>query len=414
MMKKLLDGLFRFALITIFMLTYILEPMSVVALDTNETLGDLKRDLADLKAKKQQQDNEKKKTESEIQANKNAIYKANQEIEEAGRQIEVAETEIKNSETRIEELTLETEKLLAFTQMMQNDNAYLEYLSGSASITELIMRLRAVEQITDYNKENLETLEELIKKNEQLKIDLAKKQEQNEQKKIEYQEAIDSLGSNLADIAEVTEDINSEIKSKQELIDTYTKMGCNDEQTLASCARVIESKTWLKPFEKGKITSAWGYRVHPVSGRWQFHNGIDIAVGEGTTIYSATNGQVVAITDSSCGGRKLYITSRVNGQKYTVYYYHLWEIKVKVGDVVTQQTPIATVGGGSRSKAWARANGFHVDTCTTGAHLHYGVATGWYLTDPGYGYSALVSNNIKPPGYPSVGSYFYSRTQYFT
>jgi len=193
----------------------------------------------------------------------------------------------------------------------------------------------------------------------------------------------------------------------------YTKMGCDDNQSLSSCAKVVESKTWLKPFEKGRISSAWGYRVHPVSGSWQFHNGIDIAMGEGTPIYSTTNGRVVAITDSSCGGRKLYITSTVAGKKYTVYYYHLWEIYVKVGDVVTNQMTIGTVGGGSKSKAWARANGYYVDTCTTGGHLHYGVATGWYLTDY-QTYSGIVSNNINPPGYPSVGNYFYSRTQFYT
>ena len=413
-MKKVLDFFIKMTLIVILISIYILEPMAVQAYSTNDTLGDLKKDLAELKAKKQQQDNEKKQTEAEIQAKKDAIYKANQEIEEAARQIEVAEIEIKTSQEKIDELTIETEKLLAFMQMMQGENAYLEYVSGSSSITELIMRLRAVEQITDYNKDNLETLKDLIEKNEQLKIDLAKKQEENEKKKIDYQNRIDSLGDNLASIAEVTEDINSEIKSKQELVNTYTKMGCTDEQTLSSCAKVIESTTWLKPFTKGKITSAWGYRTHPVSGKWQFHNGIDIAVAEGTTIYSSTNGQVVAITDSSCGGRKLYITSLVGGKKYTVYYYHLWEINVKVGDVVTQQTAIATVGGGSKSKAWARSNGYYVDTCTTGGHLHYGVATGWYLTDKNYGYSALVANNINPPGYPKVGSYFYSRTQYFT
>lgn len=412
-MKKVIDCFFRSILILIFVSTYILEPMSVNAAKAN-TLGELKKELASLKAQKQQQDSAKKKTEAEIQANKDAIYKANLAIEQANDDIEKAEEEIKASEVKIEELTLETEKLLAFMQMMQGENAYLEYVSGSSSITELIMRLRAIEQITDYNKNNLEELNGLIKTNEQLKIDLANKQVELENKKVEYQNSIDSLGDNLASIAEVTEDLESEIKSKEELINTYTKMGCKDDQSLSSCARVIESNTWLKPFDKGKITSAWGYRIHPVSGAYQFHNGIDIAVAEGTKIYSTTNGQVVAITSSNCGGRKLYITSIVAGKKYTVYYYHLWEIYVKVGDVVTQQTNIATVGGGAKSKAWARANGYAVDTCTTGAHLHYGVATGWYLTDSGYGYSKLISNNINPPGYPKVGNYFYSRTQYYT
>jgi len=403
--------LFAFSLLIIFGISFITKPLIVNA--GSETLRDLKNDLKELESKKRAQDNEKAQTEAEIKAKKDAIYKANQEIEEANRQIEAAEIEIKSSEKKIEELTTETENLLAFMQMMQGENAYVEYISGSSSMTELIMRLRAVEQITDYNKDNLETLSELIEKNKQLKIDLAKKQEENELKKIEYQNAIDKLGNNLSDIAEVTHTIEEDIKALKESIEMYTEMGCDLDQTLSSCAKVIDSKTWLKPFNKGRVSSAWGYRVHPVSGSYQFHNGIDIAMGEGTSIYSTTNGRVVAITDSSCGGRKLYITSTVAGKKYTVYYYHLWEIYVKVGDTVTNQSVIGTVGGGSQSKAWARKNGYYVDTCTTGGHLHYGVATGWYLTDY-QTYSGIVSNNINPPGYPSVGNYFYSRTQYYT
>jgi len=146
----------KLVFILIIVLSFVSSPLIVNA--SSQTLGELKQDLKNLEAKKRAQDNEKAQTEAEIQAKKDAIYKANLEIEEANRQIEAAEIEIKSSEVKIEELTLETEKLLAFMQMMQGENAYLEYVSGSSSITELIMRLRAVEQITDYNKNNLEEL----------------------------------------------------------------------------------------------------------------------------------------------------------------------------------------------------------------------------------------------------------------
>ena len=413
MMKKVFDLIFRIVLIFIFVSIYVLEPMKVKAFNSNDTLGDLKRDLAALKAKKQQQENEKHQTEAEIQAKKDAIYKANQEIAQAEEDIEQAEAEIKASEEKIEELTAETENLLAFMQMMQGENAYLEYVTGSSSITELIMRLKAVEQITDYNTENLESLKALIEQNKQLKKDLIKKQEENEQKKVEYQNTINSLGENLKEIAEITIDIDSEIKILEESVATYTMMGCHDEQSLASCAKVVESKTWLKPVAKARVSSDWGMRYHPTKKIWTMHNGIDIAIGEGTKLYSATNGRVVAVSNSnSCGGRQLYITSTVAGKKYTVYYFHLLDIYVKVGDVVTDQTLIASSGGGSRAKANARANGWKVDTCSTGGHLHFGVATGWYTVDYKY-YSGIVANNINPPGYPKAGNYFYSRTQFF-
>ena len=99
----------------------------------------------------------------------------------------------------------------------------------------------------------------------------------------------------------------------------------------------------------------------------------------------------------------LYINVVVGGQKYTTYYYHLLKVNVKVGDVVTQNTVIGTVGGYSTSTAHG---GY--DTCTTGAHLHFGVAKGFFT-------STLIRNNvITPPGFPnSTGYKFSSRTDYY-
>ena len=79
-------------------------------------------------------------------------------------------------------------------------------------------------------------------------------------------------------------------------------------------------------------------------------------------------------------------------------------INVKVGDIVNQNTVIGTVGGYSTSTSHG---GY--DACTTGAHLHYGVATGWFN-----GRNIPTSTVITPPGFNnSVGYRFYSRTDYY-
>ena len=94
----------------------------------------------------------------------------------------------------------------------------------------------------------------------------------------------------------------------------------------------------------------------------------------GTPIYAPANGIVTATSyHNSCGGNVIYIRHTVGGQKYTTEYAHLTAIKVKVGQRVTPSTVIGTVGG-DRST-------FYYDSCTTGTHLHYAVAYGWYLID---------------------------------
>jgi murein DD-endopeptidase MepM/ murein hydrolase activator NlpD len=99
----------------------------------------------------------------------------------------------------------------------------------------------------------------------------------------------------------------------------------------------------------------------------------------------------------------LYINVNVGGVKYTTYYYHLLTVNVKVGDVVTQNTVIGTVGGYSTSTTHG---GY--DSCTTGAHLHFGVAKGYYSG------SINRANVITPPGFPNAKGYrFTSRTDYY-
>ena len=90
--------------------------------------------------------------------------------------------------------------------------------------------------------------------------------------------------------------------------------------------------------------------------------------------------------------------------KYTTYYLHLLKYNVKVGDIVTQNTVIGYVGGYSTSKAHGGYDG-----CTTGAHLHYGVQSGWYS-----GYVKTANVLIPPPGMKnSVGWRFNSRTDLY-
>ena len=81
---------------------------------------------------------------------------------------------------------------------------------------------------------------------------------------------------------------------------------------------------------------------------------------------------------------------------------HLLTINVSVGDKVTNQTIVGTVGGG-KGTPW--------DSCSTGAHLHFGLGTGWYGTTY-TSYAKWVANLVDPKNYlklPDYGKYFYSR-----
>jgi len=395
---------FSILLVILLVATFVTGPINVKA-KAAETLGDLRDELAALQKEKKDNESKKKNTQTEINNKSAAVKKANDDILKAENDIEAAKIKITESETEIEKISAETEELLRFMQVMNGENAYLEYITGASSMTEMIMRLKAVDQITTSNRESLDALKELIKQNEQLQIDLAAKQVELTNKIAEYEKRISSLGQDLSELAEISEDIDDQIKNQKALIKSYEDMGCKEDQKLSACVDIAKNAGWLKPLVKGRVTSLWGYRIHPTKGTYKFHNGIDLGIGEGTKIYSAASGTVAAVTyKSSCGGNKVYVHSYVNGKAYTHYYFHLLKINVKVGDKVSTDTLIGTVGGGKSTKSY--------DKCTTGAHLHFGIAKGFYLGGGSEGYSSyskFTSNSINPPGFPGKGVWFYSR-----
>ena len=401
MMKKS----FKMFLIILLIVPYFLKPVNVLAKEA-ETLAELREQLKKLQNEKYATDKSKQQTQAQIQANRNSVYKANQEIEQAEIDIKEAEEEIEDSNKEIEVTTKETEELLKYTQIMQGNSAYIEYISGASSMTDMIMRMSAVEQIADYNQEKLEDLEALIKYNEQLKLDLKAKEEDLKSKIVNYEQSIETLGVDLTKLTEFADDIDDQIKNQKNLIQSYVDMGCKENQLLTECVAISNNSGWRKPLNKGIITSNWGYRISPITGVRKFHHGVDIGGnGEGTNVYSAASGTVAAITKkSSCGGNIVYIHSYVNGKPYTHYYAHLLSYNVSVGDKVTTATVIGKVGGGRGTRSW--------DRCSTGAHLHFGISNGFYLGGGAgsyYSYNSFVAKSVKPPGMPNKGSWFYNR-----
>lgn len=416
MIKKIMKGIFVFLMIFSVLFSYFVNPAPVIAkTDAEETLGDKQKELEDLRRQKREIESQKEETKQQIQAKKNAIAQAEKDIAQAEKDIEEAEEKIVASNKRIEGLKEQTEKIMKALQQLQSKNVYVEYVSDASSITDLVMRISAIEQITSSNQKNLEKLKALIKQNEQLKKDLAEKQKYLEKKIPEYQSAIESLYGNLDSYDMYELDIDTKIKTAEANVKMYEEVSKKLFGTIKKDALIIElmaSSSWLKPLIKGTVTSPEGYRYHPISGKHSFHSGIDIGGNaEGTPVYAAAGGTVSGIVPFySCGGNMLYIDVVVDGKPYTTFYYHLLTINVKVGDPVDHKTVIGTVGGGPRAQAAARAAGKTVDGCSTGAHLHFGVKNGFYSAKEG----TPASKVIVPPGFRNAKGYSWNtRTAFY-
>ena len=132
------------------------------------TIKQMREELAKFKAQQESAIKEKKQTQSEINQNKSNIVSANQEKDKIVGEVAEAEEKITDSNDRIERSKSEMETLLKYYQMSNNQNAYMEYIIGASTTTDLIMRVQAVNQITDYYNNKVVELDNLIKENEQL------------------------------------------------------------------------------------------------------------------------------------------------------------------------------------------------------------------------------------------------------
>lgn len=105
----------------------------------------------------------------------------------------------------------------------------------------------------------------------------------------------------------------------------------------------------------GRLTSGYGYRIHPISGVRTFHNGIDIAASTGTGVYSYASGTVIAVGQDNTLGKYIAID---HGNGLVTRYLHLSKFNVSKGDKVSTGDRIGSVGNTGYS---------------TGPHLHFEV-----------------------------------------
>lgn len=384
-------------------------PINVFAASNANTIAELRQELAAYKAKKSSAEYQKNRTQNEINSSKNSISSAQSEIETNQKKIADAKEEIKQLTAEIDNTKSRIDDLMRTSQVMKGDNGYLEYIFGASSISEFIVRISISSQLASYSDDLITGYQDKIETNEQLKKDLINREETLNAKIESLESNINTLGKSLTSYVAEALSADEDIASTQKLIDYYKKLGCGENENLMSCVSVKGDTKFIKPLNKGTITSYYGYRTHPVTGvAYSFHTGLDIGGNsEGTNVYAAANGIVGKIVrGASCGGNQVYVHHTINGVKYTTLYMHLLNINVKVGDSVNTNTVVGHVGGYSTSKS---RGGY--DGCTTGAHLHFSIAKGWYGSTY-VSYSTFVSNLVNPRNiitFPSMGTFFYTR-----
>ena len=326
----------------------------------------------------------------------------NAEIANIDAQISYYDGEIaQKEEERKEAEAREAEQYELFCQrvrMMEEQGtvSYWSILFNAEDFSDLLDRIADVDAVMAYDNEVMDQLIATRQELERLQADLesarAEEQaakEQQEAKKAEQQakvaEAQALLDQINADVAEVNRQLDAEDAAaanlQAEIAKKQKQLEEERKQQNVTLPPTGSGYQWPLPSSCLTLTSAFGYRIHPISGQPHSHTGIDVSAAGGTPIYAAKGGQVI-MSEYGSGVNWSYGNFVVidHGDGTTTLYAHMSSRAVSEGQMVTQGQTIGYVGNTGNSK---------------GNHLHLEVRVNGQRVDPEGCFPGLSNSFVR-------------------
>lgn len=248
------------------------------------------------------------------------------------------------------------------------DASYLAMLFGADSLSDFLSRVDRIGTMLEYDNRIMNELKDdkvdLTDEKEALELQKAELEEVAAQLALEEAELLKRREENEAYIAQLNQKIansESEKAALQTKLDKYESefeariKELEEEEKKNNSKYIGGTMLWPVPTQYTTITSECGYRTSPLTGKLEYHNGVDIPVPYGTDIYAANDGTVVTATEHWSYGN--YVMIDHGGGIYTLYA-HNSKLCVKVGDKVTRGQVIAKAGSTGQS---------------TGNHCHFSI-----------------------------------------
>lgn len=320
-----------------------------------------------------QKEKQRKVTLNELYSLNRNIEKANDEISTIENKLKISEKNIATAKEEIVEKQAEVDERTAILEdrlreiYMQGDVNILEVLFQSTSISDFLTRFELLKRIAKNDSSLLSVLEtervaldDKKAKLEAQKRELTSLKSSQEKKKNQLQIA-------SADRKELVKRIEKEKSAVEKALNDLE----NQSKWLESEIMRLQSKGGTKPGKLlwptpgyYRISSPYGYRIHPITKTRRFHTGVDIPAPYGSKALAGANGKVIFTGWKGAYGNTIIVD---HGGGMASMYPHLSGYLVKVGDQVTQGQAIGKIG----TSGWS-----------TGAHIHYEVRINGKHTNP--------------------------------
>lgn len=297
------------------------------------------------------------------------------------------QAEVEAAQLRLDEVS---EKNKARIRAMEKHStvSYWSVIFQATTLIDMLDRLNTIQKISEADQKCLEELQQAsygvieaktaleteMAALEATKAELTATETSLEQRRMEADALLAQAVAKgqeyeqlIADSEEKQDQLMDEIAKAEKAYDAATKPPQTVTPTTPTTKPTTGSK-WLVPCSYVYLSSPFGYRYHPLSGKWKMHKGVDLAAPEGTPIYATRSGYVSRASYEE-GGAGYYVSIN-HGDGYASIYMHMTHYVVSVNQYVEQGQVIGYVGstGGS-----------------TGNHLHFGISyNGTYVNPADY------------------------------
>lgn len=257
------------------------------------------------------------------------------------KQFQIVESKVSALENSLERVKTFTTKLKLITNVDSDDR-----------ITKLTMgpKPAAGQQVEEYEPMEQRPDGEALAQQDQL---FANKKPLNDQTGELANETTDKDYASL--VVRIDKAVKETQLKEQSVIDLWE--GLSERQSLLTATPNI------KP-AKGWLTSRFGYRTSPFSGKSVLHAGLDIAAAPGSPVYAPADGVVTFASYDEGYGKLVSID---HGYGVSTRFGHMSQIYVQVGQRIGKWDVLGAVGNTGRS---------------TGPHLHYEVRINGTPVDP--------------------------------
>lgn len=282
------------------------------------------------------------------------IEESTENINKVSDNLQVVQKEYDEKEKKLKERLI--------TKYESGKTTYLDVLLSSKTLMQFISNCYLVSEITEYDNELLNSIEQEKEKIEEQKKELQKIQNDLEEKR-NVQIKTETILANSKTMRETyVAKLNVEEQKVQADIDECYRQIALIEQEIRGLASVESlgpdyiggAMVWPIPGYY-TITSSFGMRVHPITGVYKLHTGTDVGAPIGSDFIACAYGIVVKAEYNTAYGNMVVID---HGGGVQTLYAHGSEIIAQVGQVVNAGDVILKVGNTGYS---------------TGPHAHFEV-----------------------------------------